>query len=247
MRPCRYRAQPGGAALRSASGHRGATRSGNDNARAIGHARGTTSGTRQTSTAGRTTRRGVSYPAMRCAHCASPLPDGSVFCTNCGADARDPPSASPAPLDDAGVAKLTRLLREETAGDYEIDRELARGGMGVVYLATEIGLRRRVAIKVLPPALTFGQGAIERFRREARTAAALDHPNVIPIHRVSAGGELLWYSMKLLEGKSLDTILKERERLELEETVAMLDQVADALDYAHQHGVIHRDVKPGNI
>ncbi|HTD71375.1 MAG TPA: serine/threonine-protein kinase, partial [Gemmatimonadales bacterium] len=93
----------------------------------------------------------------------------------------------------------------------------------------------------------FGQGAIERFRREARTAAALDHPNIIPIYRVSAGGELLWYSMKLLEGKSLDTILAERKRLELEETVALLDQVADALDYAHQHGVIHRDVKPGNI
>ena len=184
---------------------------------------------------------------MLCPSCASPLPDGSPFCTNCGADAREPPSASPAPLDDAGVAKLTRLLREETAGDYEIDRELARGGMGVVYVATEIGLRRRVAIKVLPPALTFGQGAIERFRREARTAAALDHPNIIPIYRVSAGGELLWYSMKLLEGKSLDTILAERKRLELEETVAMLDQVADALDYAHQHGVIHRDVKPGNI
>jgi hypothetical protein len=184
---------------------------------------------------------------MRCAHCASPLPDGSVFCTNCGADARDPSSTPAAPLDDAGVAKLTRLLREETAGDYEIDRELARGGMGVVYVATEIQLRRRVAIKVLPPALTFGQGAIERFRREARTAAALDHPNIIPIYRVSAGGELLWYSMKLLGGKSLDTILEERKRLELEETVAMLDQVADALDYAHQHGVIHRDIKPGNI
>src|SRR6266511_614481 len=184
---------------------------------------------------------------MLCPSCASPLPDGSVFCTNCGADARGPSSTPAAPLDDAGVAKLTRLLREETAGDYEIDRELARGGMGVVYVATEIQLRRRVAIKVLPPALTFGQGAIERFRREARTAAALDHPNIIPIYRVSAGGELLWYSMKLLEGKSLDTILEERKRLEFDETVALLDQVADALDYAHQHGVIHRDIKPGNI
>ena len=184
---------------------------------------------------------------MRCAHCASPLPDGSLFCTNCGTDVQDPASAPAASLDDAGVAKLTRVLREETAGEYEIERELARGGMGVVYLATEIGLRRRVAIKVLPPALTFGEGAIERFRREARTAAALDHPNIIPIYRVSTGGDLLWYSMKLLEGNSLDTILKERERLEFEETVAMLDQVADALDYAHQHGVIHRDIKPGNI
>src|SRR3989442_15416259 len=132
---------------------------------------------------------------MRCAHCASPLPAGSVFCTNCGAAAREPSSPPAAPLDDAGVAKLTRLLREETAGEYEIERELARGGMGVVYVATEIQLRRRVAIKVLPPTLTFGEAAIQRFRREARTAAALDHPNIIPIYRVSSGGELMWYSM----------------------------------------------------
>src|SRR5437763_6199912 len=189
----------------------------------------------------------VSYLPMRCVHCANPLPDGSLFCTNCGTDVRDSESTPAASLDDAGVAKLTRVLREDTAGEYEIERELARGGMGVVYLATETQLRRRVAIKVLPPALTFGEGAIERFRREARTAAGLDHPAIIPIYRVSTGGELLWYSMKLLEGKSLDTLLKERGRLELEETVAILDQVADALGYAHEHGVIHRAVKPGNI
>ncbi|MGH7568060.1 MAG: protein kinase domain-containing protein [Gemmatimonadales bacterium] len=184
---------------------------------------------------------------MLCAHCANPIPDGSQFCLNCGADVQDPSPATTASLDDAGVARLTRWLREETAGEYEIEREIARGGMGVVYVATEIQLRRRVAIKVLPPALTFGEAAIQRFRREARTAAALDHPNIIPIHRVSAGGELMWYSMKLLEGQSLDTILKEKEQLAFEETIAILDQVADALDYAHQHGVIHRDIKPGNI
>ena len=202
---------------------------------------------RPSSDAGTPVPWAVSYPPMLCAHCASPLPDGGQFCTNCGADVRSPSSSSPASLDDAGVAKLTRVLREDTAGEYEIERELARGGMGVVYLATETQLRRRVAIKVLPPALTFGEGAIERFRREARTAAGLDHPAIIPIYRVSTGGELLWYSMKLLEGKSLDTLLKERGRLEFEETVAILDQVADALGYAHEHGVIHRDVKPGNI
>ena len=197
--------------------------------------------------AGTTIGQAVSYPPMRCAHCANTLPEGSEFCTNCGADVREAASSTSTSLDDAGVAKLTRLLREETAGEYEIERELARGGMGVVFLATETQLRRRVAIKVLPPALTFGAGAIERFRREARTAAALDHPNIIPIYRVSAGGELLWYSMKLLEGRSLDAILKEREQLEFNETVDILTQVADALDYAHQRGVIHRDVKPGNI
>ena len=197
--------------------------------------------------AGTTARRAVSYPPMLCAHCASPIADGSRFCLNCGADLPDPSPTTTASLDDTGVAKLTRMLREETAGEYEIERELARGGMGVVYVATEIQLRRRVAIKVLPPTLTFGEAAIQRFRREARTAAALDHPNIIPIYRVSSGGELMWYSMKLLEGRSLDTILKEREDLAFEETIAMLDQVADALDYAHQHGVIHRDIKPGNI
>src|SRR5438309_11959369 len=164
---------------------------------------------------------------MHCVHCANPLPDGGLFCTDCCADVLDLRSAPATSLDDAGDAKLTRLLREDTAGEYEIERELARGGMGVVYLATETQLRRRVAIKVLPPALTFGEGAIERFRREARTAAGLDHPAIIPIYRVSTGGELLWYSMKLLEGQSLDVILKERERLELAETIALLDQVAD--------------------
>src|SRR5205823_13430017 len=169
----------------------------------------------------------VSYLPMRCVHCANPLPDGSLFCTNCGTDVRDPAATPAASLDDVGVAKLTRLLREETAGEYEIEREIARGGMGVVYLATEIQLRRRVAIKVLPPTLTFGEAAIQRFRREARTAAALDHPNIIPIYRVSSGGELMWYSMKLLEGKSLDTLLKAQEHFAFEDAIAVLEQVAD--------------------
>jgi len=189
----------------------------------------------------------VSYSTMLCASCASPVPEDGRFCTNCGADVPDPLSAGPSTLDAVGVATLTRLLRQETAGEYEIEREIGRGGMGIVYLATEIQLRRRVAIKVLPPTRAFGERAIQRFQREARTAAALDHPNIIPIHRVSSGGDLMWYSMKLLSGRSLDTVLKEKERLTFEETVAIVDQVADALEYAHQHGVIHRDVKPGNI
>src|SRR5713101_3374442 len=143
----------------------------------------TLSRTMGTSVAGTLLERAVSYSPMLSAHCASPLPDGSRFCVNCGADLEEPSSGATASLDDAGVVKLTRMLREETAGEYEIERELARGGMGVVYLATEIQLRRRVAIKVLPPTLTFGEAAIQRFRREARTAAALDHPNIIPIYR----------------------------------------------------------------
>src|SRR3989304_2102473 len=123
----------------------------------------------------------VSYSTMLCASCASPVPEGGRFCTNCGADVPDPLSAGPPSLDAGGVATLTRLLRQETAGEYEIEREIGRGGMGIVSLATEIQLRRRVAIKVLPPTRAPGQRAVRRFQREARTAAALDHPNIIPI------------------------------------------------------------------
>ncbi|MFQ6047270.1 MAG: serine/threonine-protein kinase, partial [Gemmatimonadales bacterium] len=120
-------------------------------------------------------------------------------------------------------------------------------GMAAVYLATEVNLHRKVAIKVLPPELTFGPGSIERFQREARTAAALDHPNIIPIYRIAPGGRLFWYAMKFLEGRSLEAVLKEKGRLELDETIKILEQVADALDYAHERDVIHRDVKPANI
>jgi len=116
-----------------------------------------------------------------------------------------------------------------------------------VYLATETHLGRKVAIKVLPPDLTFGSGAIDRFKREARTAATLDHANIIPIYRVSPGGRLFWYAMKYLGGQSLADLLKQESRLSLQRTIAILEQVASALDYAHRRNVIHRDIKPANI
>ncbi len=191
--------------------------------------------------------KATSSQTMLCVSCETPIPDGSKFCMNCGADLSDPSSETAQSLDEAGVAKLTRLLREATAGEYEIEREIGRGGMGVVYTAIETQLRRQVAIKVLPPSLTFGEGAIERFQREARTAAHLEHPNVIPVHRVSSGTELMWYSMKYIEGHTLETELREKGPLELDRTIEILDQVADALDYAHEHDVINRDIKPGNI
>ena len=184
---------------------------------------------------------------MICIHCSTPIPDDSQFCMQCGADVSDPSGATTASLGDAEVASMVRALQQEMKGEYEIEREIGRGGMAVVYLAREIHLRRKVAIKVLPPELTFGSGAIQRFQREAQTAAGLDHPNIIPIYRVSSGGRLFWYAMKYVEGRSLDAVLKEKERLSLEETIEILDQVADALDYAHERNVIHRDIKPANI
>jgi predicted Ser/Thr protein kinase len=186
---------------------------------------------------------------MNCYRCNTPIPENSRFCLSCGALMPDATLPTPAPdeLDDAGARELELLIRAETAGEYEILREIGRGGMGVVYLAREKALARDVAMKVLPPHLTYGKGAIGRFRREARTAAALEHPSIVPVYRIAPGGRLFWYTMKYLEGRSLAEVLVERKTLPLPATITILERIADALDYAHQRHVIHRDVKPGNV
>ncbi len=184
---------------------------------------------------------------MLCLNCSTPVPDDSKFCLSCGADLSDPAAEHTTSLTDDGVSNMERKLRGDTEGEFEIEGELGRGGMAVVYLATDVHLRRKVAIKVLPPDLTFGKGTIERFRREAQTAAQLDHPNIIPVYRISTGGDLFWYAMKYIEGRSLDEILKEGLRFDLGGCIEILDQVAAALDWAHRRQVVHRDVKPANI
>jgi serine/threonine-protein kinase len=155
-------------------------------------------------------------------------------------------AAATAAMDMSAFAHMEKMLREETAGEFVVGKLLGRGGMAVVYLAEETRLGRKVALKVLPPELTFGHG-VERFLREAKTAATLDHPHIIPIYRIASGGKLFWYAMKYLEGKSLEDVLKERGAYGLEETLVILDQVADGLDYAHERKVIHRDIKPANV
>src|SRR6266705_3568653 len=182
---------------------------------------------------------------MQCAHCASPVPDNARFCHTCGSAVSGPEGATAA-INSSELQQMEGLLRADTAEEFTIERLLGRGGMAVVYLAKETHLDRKVAIKVLPHELTFGQG-VERFKREAKTAAALDHPHIIPIYRVASGHKIFWYAMKYLEGRSLEEVLKERRRLPLDETIAILDQVAKALDHAHRRHVIHRDVKPANI
>jgi predicted Ser/Thr protein kinase len=185
---------------------------------------------------------------MQCAQCATPVPDDAKFCHNCGSQVSDAEgqAAATASMDASAFRQLESSLREETRGEFEVVRMLGRGGMAVVYLATDIHLGRKIAIKVLPPDLTFGHG-VERFKREAKTAAALDHPNIIPIYRVATGGKLFWYAMKYLEGQSLEDLLKQKRLLPPADTVEILAQVAAALDYAHSRRVVHRDVKPANI
>jgi serine/threonine protein kinase len=135
----------------------------------------------------------------------------------------------------------------ELAG-YRIERHVAHGGMGEVYEATQLSLDRRVALKLIALRLGTDERFRERFRREARSAASFDHPNILPVYET---GELpngrLFLAMRFVEGPDLSSLLRERGPLDPEQTVAILRQVGDALDAAHQRGLIHRDVKPANV
>lgn len=142
---------------------------------------------------------------------------------------------------------LVEMLRHATLGEYEILAELGRGGMATVYLAHDIALGRKVAVKVMSPTLFSGEGMAERFKREARTAAQLSHPHIIPIYSVQDSGDLLFFVMKFIEGRPLDSIIKEVGPLPIPMVRTILMQVGGALGYAHRRGVIHRDIKPANI
>jgi serine/threonine-protein kinase len=146
-----------------------------------------------------------------------------------------------------GDTEELALLRAATLGEYDIAGELGRGGMATVYLAHDIALDRKVAVKVMSGVVAASEDMVERFKREARTSAALSHPNIIPIYAVRDSEELLFFVMKLIEGRPLDCIIKDTGPLPIPMVEAIIGQVAEALGYAHRKGIIHRDVKPGNI
>src|SRR5213083_1886400 len=189
-----------------------------------------------------------------CARCGARLGTRTYFCPRCGtgipvAPANAPTVATaPPPPHDAGREALLDALRQAALGEYEILAELGRGGMATVYLAHDLALDRKVAIKVLAPALLLmGEGMVERFKCEARTSAALTHPHVIPIYAVKEAERVLYFVMKYVQGRPLDAIIRDVGPLPLRLARAILAQVADALGYAHRHGVIHRDIKSANI
>ena len=136
----------------------------------------------------------------------------------------------------------------EDFGRYEILEKLGNGGFGTVFKARDKDLDRPVAIKILHPHLVNQSGFIERFYREARAAAKLEHPYIVPIYEVSEAEGRHFIVMRYLEGLGLDDLLKQRgETLSIQHSIAILEDVASALDYAHRRGIVHRDVKPSNI
>ncbi|HWZ28757.1 MAG TPA: serine/threonine-protein kinase [Gemmatimonadales bacterium] len=138
-------------------------------------------------------------------------------------------------------------LQAALAGRYSLERELGRGGMGVVFLAREVSLDRLVAIKVLPPARAREAKLRERFLREARTAAKLSHPNIIPIFSVEEVGPFVFFAMAYVDGETLTDRVRQRGPLPHAEAARVLRDVAWALGHAHERHVIHRDVKPDNV
>ena len=138
-------------------------------------------------------------------------------------------------------------LQTALAGRYSLERELGRGGMGIVYLAHDVALDRQVALKLLPPELAAHDEVRARFLNEARTAARLSHPNIVPIHAVDEVEGFVFFVMAYIQGQTLGERVRSRGPLSASEARKILREVAWALAHAHLQGVIHRDVKPDNI
>jgi serine/threonine-protein kinase len=142
---------------------------------------------------------------------------------------------------------VIQRLRRATQGEFEIGPELGRGGMAAVFLAHEISLDRKVAIKVMSPGLLMDEGSADRFRREAITIAHLNHPNIVSVHSVRQAEGLHFFVMRYIRGRALDHVIQQAGKLPIPIVRSILSQVGSALTYAHRSGVVHRDIKPANI
>ena len=138
-------------------------------------------------------------------------------------------------------------LEHAVTGRYAIERELGRGGMGVVLLARDLSLERPVALKLLPAMMAAQPVLRERFLREARTAAGLSHPHIVPIHAVEAREAIVFIAMAYVDGETLADRVRRTGPLPPHEVARILREVAWALAYAHGRGIVHRDIKPDNI
>src|SRR5687767_853533 len=162
-------------------------------------------------------------------------------------EGHNPSSPPPDVAANDDLDTLLPLIQEATAGEYEILGELGRGGMAAVFLARDLSLNRQVAIKTMLPQFLGGPSMVQRFKREAQMAAGLSHPHIVQIHSVKQTPRIVYFVMKFIEGRGLESIIGEHGALDLDMTRLILQQAASALSFAHHRGVVHRDVKPPNI
>jgi serine/threonine-protein kinase len=192
---------------------------------------------------------------LTCFNCGEGVHATDRYCSRCGAElsaaslAAASSDGHPRPDDDpeSPWLEVVQRLRRATRGEFDVGRELGRGGMAAVFLAHDIALDRRVAIKVMSPGLLMGEGMIERFKREAITIAHLNHPNIVSCFSVRQAEGLHFFVMRYIQGRSLEQILQDAGRLPIPIVRSILFQVSSALTYAHRSRVVHRDVKPANI
>jgi len=186
-----------------------------------------------------------------------PKKESSIVCPKCGLpdlaeDTATCPACGYSLAESAGNQEgipplMEANVRRELEREFRIEGVLGRGGMSIVYLGRERELNRLVAVKVLPLQLTMGPDAVDRFKREAKIAASLDHPHIVPIYRIGTTPTFMWYSMKWVKGRSLRDVLGETGPMSLDDVIKIIEPVAGALDHAHRRGIVHRDVKPENV
>jgi len=187
-----------------------------------------------------------------CGHCSLEIPVSTAYCPRCGTPNPESPTL-PTPTSGAQITEhipadeLKQRLQAALGQDLVVQGELGEGGFAVVFAVEDRKLSRRIAVKVLRPELTVSRSTVQRFVREAKAAAGLSHPHILPIFFVGEGEGLVYFGMPLVEGETLESLLSREKRLREPEVTRIGAEIAEALAEAHRNGLVHRDVKPANV